>query len=246
MAIMAYLAMTAAEIAKTDPLPQAVAWMACHFSPYGTGLTNLPRALPPGAMLILNDRTPIHGHSPQRIADVLSERVEALGCRCVLLDMEREGIAETQALAEVLTKNLPCPVGVSSVYARELECPVFLPPVPPDGTLTQLLAPWQGREIWLELSLGAQALTLTERGAKRSELSAPPSGGQADSALHCHYKIDLTQEKAVFSLWRSPEDLKALLEECESHGVTHAVGLYQELGSVLSPPESPQSSERAV
>lgn len=246
MAIMAYLAMTAAEIAKTDPLPQAVAWMACHFSPYGIGLTNLPKALPPGAMLILNDRTPIHGHSPQRIAELLSERVQALGCRCVLLDMEREGIAETQALAEVLTKNLPCPVGVSSGYARELECPVFLPPVPPDGTLRELLAPWQGREIWLELSLGAQALTLTERGAKRSELSAPPSGGQVDSALHCHYKIEMSQEKAVFSLWRSPEDLTALLEECERQGVTHAVGLYQELGGVLSPPESPEPPEGAV
>ena len=67
MAMARYLAMTAAEMMGGAPLPGKTAWMACHFSPYSTGLCNLPAALPPGSLLILNDRTPIHGHDPERI-----------------------------------------------------------------------------------------------------------------------------------------------------------------------------------
>ena len=49
------LAMTAAELGAA-PLPSHPAWMACHFSPYSTGLTNLPPKLPQDSLLILNDR----------------------------------------------------------------------------------------------------------------------------------------------------------------------------------------------
>ena len=42
MAIRQYLAMTAAEMTQAGSLPRHAAWMACHFSPYSTGLTNLP------------------------------------------------------------------------------------------------------------------------------------------------------------------------------------------------------------
>ena len=52
MAIAQYLAMTAAEMIGSTFLPQKAAWMACHFSPYSTGLCNLPSALPPGSLLI--------------------------------------------------------------------------------------------------------------------------------------------------------------------------------------------------
>ena len=47
MAIRPFLAMTAAEIRGTETLPPKTAWMACHFSPYSTGLSNLPKDLPP-------------------------------------------------------------------------------------------------------------------------------------------------------------------------------------------------------
>ena len=47
MAIRQYLAMTAAEMTQAGSLPRHSAWMACHFSPYSTGLTNLPDRLPP-------------------------------------------------------------------------------------------------------------------------------------------------------------------------------------------------------
>ena len=70
---MPYLAMTPAEFNSVSQPPPDFAYMACHFSPYGTGLGNLPTVLPPESLLILNDRTPIHGHDPQRIFDQLKD-----------------------------------------------------------------------------------------------------------------------------------------------------------------------------
>lgn len=242
MAIARYFAMTAAEIRANGPLPSELAWMACHFSPYGTGLSSLPKALPPGAMLILNDRTPIHGHDAQRIARLLAERMEALQCRCLLLDFQRPGEAETAALVKQLTDSLPCPVAVSSLYAAGLDCPVFLPPLPPDTALATHLAPWQGRELWLDITLEGAALTLTEKGACAIPLPHPFSlaDGRREEALHCHYRIDLTDSGAKFTLWRTVADLEELLEEAERLGITTAVGLYQEfhaLGDANRPPD---------
>ena len=74
MAIRLYLAMTAAEIRENTGLPPKIAWMACHFSPYCTGLSNLPRILAAGSVLMLDDVTPIFHHDPQQIAAQLRER----------------------------------------------------------------------------------------------------------------------------------------------------------------------------
>ena len=91
MAIRPFLAMTAAEIQGTETLPPKTAWMACHFSPYSTGLSNLPKALPPGSMVILDDITPIHGHDAEAIAAQLRSRLEEIECSGVLLDFQRPG-----------------------------------------------------------------------------------------------------------------------------------------------------------
>ena len=231
MAIDCYLAMTAAEIHGNAALPPKLGWMACHFSPYGTGLCNLPRELPEGSMLILNDRTPIHGHDPRRIIGQLSEVLETLKCESLLLDFQRPEVAETAALTREIVGALPCPVAVSEPYAHELTCPVFLPPVPPDTRLRDHLAPWQGREIWLEAALDGLVRTLTDAGSAAAPLppGESPEGGRRDEALHCHYTIRLTEAQAAFTLYRTPEDLTALLEEAAAHDVTRAVGLYQEL-----------------
>ena len=77
MAIPLYLAMTAREFRICKTVPANMAWMACHFSPYGTGLSNLPTSLPPGSMIILNDRTPICGHDPELIAAQLKELLKS-------------------------------------------------------------------------------------------------------------------------------------------------------------------------
>lgn len=232
MAIRPFLAMTAAEIRANSEFPPNIAWMACHFSPYCTGLSNLPKTLPPESLLILDDITPIHGHDPERIGRQLSERAEALHCHGVLLDFQRPGYKETAALANYLMKNLPCPVAVSDLYAGELDCPVFLSAPPPSISLAEHLGPWRGRVIWLEAALGGEVITLTEQGAECTPL--PPGetfeDGHRDEKLHCRYRIEVSEEQARFTLCRTMEDLDALMEEAESLGITTAVGLYQELG----------------
>lgn len=233
MAIDRYLAMTAAEIQGNLEFPDKIGWMACHFSPYGTGLSNLPKSLPPGSMLILNDRTPICGHDPNLIIRQLSDTMESLECGCLLLDFQRENNPETKALAEAITEALPCPVGVSHLYAEESDCAVFLPPVPLDAPLADHLAPWEGREVWLEAALDGLEITVTEQGAKSASLrhSAALDSPFHDERLHCHYRIRSDENQAKFTLFRTHEDLKELLEEAENLGVRCVVGLYQELGS---------------
>ena len=173
MAIRPFLAMTAAEIRGTETLLPKTAWMACHFSPYSTGLSNLPKALPPGSMVILDDITPIHRHDSETIAAQLRPRLDALKCSGVLLDFQRPGYEEAELLAERLSEALPCPVGVSALYGRGLNCPVFLPPAPLDVSLANYLAPWNSREIWLELALDGEIITLTPAGATTAPL--PPA-----------------------------------------------------------------------
>ncbi|MBQ2928260.1 MAG: hypothetical protein IJD98_06785 [Oscillospiraceae bacterium] len=231
MAIATFLAMTAAEMAGNEIFPQHTAWMACHFSSYGTGLTNLPESLPPDSLLILNDRTPIRGHAPQCIAEQLRRCLDNLKCQGLLLDFQQPGSEECTALARYLCESLPCPVAVSEGYAADLNCAVFLPPAPPSEPLAEHLAPWKGRAVWLELALDAQYISLTEQGASIFPLSHPDltRQGFADESLHCHYHIRLEEDAAEFTLWRTREDLAHLIKEAETLGVTAAVGLYQEL-----------------
>lgn len=228
MVLPLYLAMTAAEIRANTDFPPNIGYMACHFSPYGTGLSNCPAHLPEGSMLILNDRTPIHGHDHGLIADQLTELVEKLKCDSVLLDFQRADVPELSLLAEKLSAALPCPVGVSDLYAADSDCSVFLPPVMPDTLLSEHLVPWQGRDIWLDISTEGLEITLTEKGASTVSLPSqvfPACHG--DSALHCHYRIDVG-ENIRFTLFRTEQDVKDLLAEAKHLGISRAVGLYQE------------------
>ena len=231
MAIRQVLAMTAGEFRMFPKISGPVGWMSALFSPYGTGLSNLPRQLPEGSLLILSDLTPMAGHDPERICAQLAECVQAMGCAGVLLDFQRPREEAPAALARDIVQALPCPVAVSERYGQDLDCPVFLPPVPPDQPLGEHLAPWQGREVWLELALGGDMLTLTVEGCQRAPLPRQPCGeGFSDASLHCHYRIEAQADKAVFTLWRTRQDLEGLLEEASGYGVTTAVGLWQELG----------------
>jgi hypothetical protein len=209
MAFPLYLACTAAEFSNPDSLPAHPAWMACHFSGYSTGLSNLPTFLPAGSMLILNDRTPIAGHNTERIAQQLKDCVNSLQCESVLLDFERPNIPAAEELARVLVGALPCPVGVSASYAVGTGGAVFVPPVPPQVPLEEYLAPWREREVWLEMALCGSMIGLTPEGMTLlpgcGDFPAGPI--HCDAALHCHYSIRLQEEAAVFTLRRMPEDL---------------------------------------
>lgn len=224
MALPRYLAQTSAEFTTCSSLPEHTAWMACHFSPYGTGLTNLPPALPPGSMVILNDRIPMAGHDSETVL----RQLQSLEPHCLLLDFQRPPEPKVLELTRLLIQKLSCPTGVSEAYGKDLNSPLLLPPPPLDTPPEAYLSPWRGREIWLEIGLDAMTYTVTEQGAIPAPLSVIPENGRFDEALFCHYRMDLTPEQAVFSLWRTEDDLDGLLETAKSHGVSKAVGLWQE------------------
>ena len=231
MAIPLILAMTGAEISKKTVLPPFISWMACHFSPYGTGLTNLPDSIPPGSMVIVNDRTPVCGHDPELILHQLSALIEETQCSSILLDFQRPDEPQTAAITDAIVNGLPCPVGVSEPYARGHSCPVFLPPVPPHIPLAEYAAPWEGREVWLEAALDASRITVTPDGSTIVPLSGAVQSDAChhDSELCCHYHMAVQTDRIQFHLYRTWEDLKDLLAAAEKTVITKAIGLYQEL-----------------
>ena len=231
MAIAPILAMTAGEIRNISAFPGKIAWMACHFSPYGLGLSNLPKSLPSGSVLMVDDVTPPHGHDPVYVGELLSGCVKKRKCKGVLLDFQRIGCEETRAIAEYLVEVLPCPTVVSEGYARDLDCPIFLPPVPPSVPIEEHLAPWKDREIWLELGLDGEILKLTEAGCETTPLTHPDLDAQGfvEEKLCCHYQIATNEKSARFTLWRTKQDISKLVDEAIHFGVTTTIGLYQEL-----------------
>ena len=150
MAITGYLAMTAAEFRNFSAKNQPIAWMACHFSPYGTALSNLPTVLPEGSLLILNDRTPICGHDPELIVCQLALLTEKFSCGGLLLDFQRPDEPETAALVQHLLKHLPCPTAVSISMPKSLTVRCSCPPFPSTHPWRNTLPPGQaGISGWM-------------------------------------------------------------------------------------------------
>lgn len=229
MPIPCYLALTAAEFANTDPLPEKVAWMACHYSCYSTGLSNLPSQLPKDSMIILNDRTPPDRHDPQRILEQLLVLTEALEPDGILLDFQRKDLALNRQLPRLLSEGLPCPVGVTEAYSHDADCAVFLEPPPLHMALSEYTAPWEGREIWLEAITETKCYRITEEGCqiRQAEDCLLPEPVLTEESLFFRYHLDLEEHAAVFTLQRSKPDLDALLKNAT--GITRAIGLYQQL-----------------
>lgn len=226
MAIPLYLAMTAEEYANCDEKPAHIAWMACHFSPYCTGITNLPPQLPDGSAVILNDRIPIDRHNTYAIC----KQLQSIGCSSILLDFQRIGVKETRELVSAILASIDCPVGVSMAYANGFDSPVLLPPIPPHISPDEYLIPYRGREIWLEAGLDTTVVNVTEDGADfvyPADYCTKTSC--YDESLCCSYGIEVSNNKAVFTLQRRTEDFKKLLTSCEEFGVTRGIGLYQEM-----------------
>ena len=230
MEIPLFLAMTAAELKSAAPLSEHIAWMACHFSPYHTALSNLPHELPKDSMLMLNDRTPPAGHDPKAVADSLTQTAQALECSCILLDFQRPGNEETASIVEAVLQHSECPVGVSCCYGEKLDCPLLLPPIPPHIDPEEICAPWQGRELWLEMAWEGTQITVSRDGSTYAPLPyyTPDSNSHRDRKLHCHYDISPNTEQIIFRLGRTEDDRQKLLEEVSAMGVTKAIGLWQE------------------
>lgn len=230
--MVTYLAQTAGELWRNAPIEEKLAYMACHFSLYNTGLSNVPSALPPGSMLILNDQIPICGHDPYRVKDQLELAIESLNCDSLLLDFQRPENEEAAALCRLLAAELHCPLGISHHYAGDLACPVFLPPPPLDLPLPESIKPWEGRRIWLEAALEAAEFTVTHDGCQISPLSYVQAQEETfiEETLHCRYRCQVDSEKVHFFLYRTADQLDALLKEADSLGIEKSIGLYQQLG----------------
>ena len=235
MDINCYLAMTAVEFSATQSPPPYVAWMACHYAPTGKALSNLPRQLPLESLLIVDDSTPPNGHDPHQITEQLTQLVRELPISGIILDLQRKNLEENQQLADLLTKQPPCPVCVSPYYAQDLDCPVFLPPPPLHTPLMTHIDKWAGREIWLEAAPETQQITVTKEGSTVTPLTYTPLPEECfwDDTICCRYTIQVWEDHAVFTLTRDMDMLQKLLTQASKHGVSKAVGLYQELTSFL-------------
>ncbi len=230
MVIAPYLAQTALEFSR-NPLDKNMAYMACHFAPYGLGLTNLPNSLPKNSLLILNDRTPVRGHSAKEVARTLARVCQRFSCCGILLDFQQEKNGELLEIVKAVAA-LPYPVAVSDLYAREIACGVFLPPVPLWLPLPQYIKPWRGRRIWLDICLSAGKITLTPQGSRFETIRKLPQASYPfeDKQLHCRYRTEVSENSASFYLHRDRACLDGLLQEARALGVEKAVGLYQQLG----------------
>lgn len=233
MVLPLFLAMNASEL-TVSPIPEHCAWMACHFSSCGEGISNIPHSLPPASMLILNDRIPCQGHSSDLVAAQVKEAALQLGCESILLDFQRPDNPETEAVVRAILDTTPCPVCISESYGRDFPCPVLLGPAPLHQPLDEYLAPWKGREIWLEAALCQEHITVTEKGAAFSCCFPGDDleGGFFDEGLCCHYHARIEEKQVTFTLFDTRDSLRKKLELAHSLGVSRAVGLYQELGDL--------------
>lgn len=229
MALPLYLAMTLPEYRHCHTPPEHIAWMACSFSSSGAGLSNLPTELPPDSLLLVTDQLPPKEHSPELVAEQLNQLIGDFQISGVVLDFQKPYAEETARMAEEIQSHIPCPTAVTAPYAKSGNSILFLPPVPPELPATEHLSTYSGREIWLEVENTGEELTLTEQGCTRQPLFQPLQGQIfTDKQSLCHYTIRTEQDRAVFSLYRTREDLQCLLEDANKLGVTKAIGLYQE------------------
>lgn len=229
MGLPFYLAMTAWEYQSCSCLPEKPAWMACHFSSYGTALSNIPAEFPKGGLLMVNDRIPPSGHAPEPIARQLLQAVEKFSVQGVILDFQRPFQQELGQIANEILTLLPCPVAVTQAYCTDWKGAVFLPPVPLGMSAEAYLRKWQGRDIWLEISKTPEQLIVTAEGCSRQPQNQLPGMPVfQEGSLFCHYSTEVQQNRAVFSLWRTDEDLEKMLEQASILGVSGAIGLYQE------------------
>lgn len=229
-----FLAVTAREMEAF--CPKRTAYMACHFSAGGKGLSNLPQQLPEDSILLLDDSMPVQDHAPETVVSQLKELTCRFSIRAVLLDFQRLWADETDKMVTAILQNSPCPVAVSSVYAQKRNCPVLLPPPPVNKSLQSYLQPWLKRGVFLEIAPEAAQFAVTKEGCQTKSVPYAENLPFFDSRLHCRYRVEVSPEKAVFTLCRTGDDLAYLSRQAYELGVLGTVGLYQELKECITKP----------
>lgn len=230
MSLRLYLAMTEAEIRRAPVLPQHLAYMACHFSPYGTGLVNIPERLPPESILIVNDRVPVLSHDPVLIARQLLTAAHRLRLFGILMDLQIPNNPTTAEVVKSVTGTLPCPVAVSELYGAELSCPVFGAP-PIYCSLSEYAQNKGSRPLWLEVHQEAVFLAISDSGCTIAPEEKFSGKSFTDDTLQCNYRYKIQKERALFHLSRQLENIPGYLRKAESLGIEVAIGLYQQLGN---------------
>lgn len=210
-------------------LPKRTAYMACHFSPGGPGLSNIPCALPPDSLILIDDSMPVQGHDPKAVIGQLNEIIHTFTVKGVLLDFQRELSDESGKMVGSIAASCACPVAVTPPYAHIEGCGIFLPPAAVNMALQDYLKPWLGRGIFLEIAKERVRITVTETGSNLSPDYQDTPLPLINERLHCHYNVSVFPDKAEFTLSRTSEDLAALTQEAYALGVHGVVGLYQEL-----------------
>lgn len=228
-----YLAMTEFDLRRCSTPPAACAWMACHFSSAGEGLSNLPSQLPKHSLLMIDDSIPPQGHNSLLIARQVADTVSRFSLDGVILDFQRPFTPELDCIAHDILKAVSCPCAVSEEYAKNWSGAILLPPIPLHQQISSYLSPHSGRTIYLELERENLSMVLTKEGCTLSPTEKRPQEPVfTDPKLLCHYSIGLHEESAVFTLERTWDDIFGVLEEGKKYGVIGAVGLYQEFGSI--------------
>lgn len=224
-----YLAVTTGEMEEF--LPKKTAFLSCHFSSSGQGLSNIPQRLPENSLLLLDDSMPLCGHDPAVVVKQLQDLVKDFSVNAILLDFQGEKTEQLQTMAQEILRGVPCPVAATEWYAKNLGCPVFLSAPPADSTLEKHLKRWLKQGVFMEIAPCGAKMEVTENGCKKEHFpfanaeNLPLYNGK----LRCHYDVEVFPDRAVFTLGRTKDDLAALADEAAKLGVLGTVGLYQEL-----------------
>lgn len=225
-----YLAMTRQELQSLPSPPARCAWMACHFSHYGTGLVNLPDALPKGSLITVNDRTPINGHDPETVVRQLEQTLKSTGAQAIIVDFQRPVQQQALSMAQAMCR-LPCPVAVSAAYAKELSCEVLVELPAAYQPLSKVLADWQNRPIWLEVFCQQVCVSVQAQGASQCPWEDHrPNARFFDPTLLCSYHTQVLDREIRFFLSRGKEELQQIVQEADRLGIRGCLGLYQQLG----------------
>lgn len=214
-----YLAVTEKEIGNFSG---PVAWMACRFAQRQPGLENLPSQLPPGSLIMVDDLQPIFGHSPARVARQLESLCKKHRSAGIILDLQRKKTPQAMQMVKALLQIKEIPIALTPEYAREFSCPVLVT-VPIHLKLQQVVAPWKGREIWLDIPMGQVNL---RQGKVTEEKSSHSGSYQWDRFLCCGYA---KTGQDAYTLCRTKAMLPKILDEAAKLGIAKALILASEI-----------------